>query len=213
MRKFCSAIMLVILCLIQVSIMAQNVMPERSVAAQQQLDDVAHTVRNLEDASLSAAKSAQAMASTNMRVGFVNFRRVMSSIPQLAKLRDDLQREFRAQQQSLELLQAELSDLEQKINSNSNNSEVDALTQQLITKRRELARQQAAFQDDYNVRRNEELAKLQNLVLEEIVALAKAQNFDVILNDNGVLFVSQDADLTQLVIERFFMRTQRSPAN
>lgn len=162
-----------------------------------------HMAQVLSDSSLSVAEVAP-LAAKEMRLGFVNFRRIMATNPQLASLRESLAREFRQQQTALELVQAELADLEQKMTAEKD--DVETLTQALIAKRREVARQQAAFQDDYNVRRNEELAKLQALVLEEIIALAKEQGFDVILNDNGVLYVSEAADLTQMVIERLLKR-------
>lgn len=156
------------------------------------------------------AASVPEISDAQIRIGFVNFRRIMATIPQLGSIREILQREFRSQLQSLNNLQSELAKLEQQLNQQSaGNLDTEALTQQLIVKRRELARQQAAFQDDYNVRRNEELAKLQSMVLEEIVGLAKAEGFDVILNDNGVLYVSERADLTQQVIERLLKRTRQ----
>ena len=38
--------------------------------------------------------------------------------------------------------------------------------------------------------------------MDEIILMAKEKGFDVILNDSGVLFVSEKADLTQDVIKR-----------
>ncbi|SUO97119.1 OmpH family outer membrane protein [Suttonella ornithocola] len=139
---------------------------------------------------------------SNLRLGFVNFRRIMGTIPQLSAIRRNLDNEFSAQQQELLQSQKTLEALEQKVARHANDADYDTLTQQLIEKRREIARQDAAFRDNYSVRRNEEIAKLQSLVLDQIVSLAKEQSFDVILNDTGVLYVSEKADLTELVIER-----------
>lgn len=139
---------------------------------------------------------------SNLRLGFVNFRRIMGTIPQLATIRSALDEEFKAQQQSFQKAQDELTELEKKATQNHSETDYDSYAQQLIAKRREIAQQDAQFRDNYSVRRNEELAKLQNLVLDQIIGLAKEQGFDVILNDTGVIYVSEKADLTDLVIER-----------
>lgn len=139
---------------------------------------------------------------SNLRLGFVNFRRIMGTIPQLATIRSTLDEEFKAQQQSFQKAQDELTELEKKATQNHSETDYDSYAQQLIAKRREIAQQDAQFRDNYSVRRNEELAKLQNLVLDQIIGLAKEQGFDVILNDTGVIYVSEKADLTDLVIER-----------
>ncbi len=147
---------------------------------------------------------------SDKRLGFVNFRRIMSTIPQLAGIRDALSQEFSGQQKALEEAKSELLALEQQANANSNAPEYESIAQQLIAKRRDVARQEAAFRDDYSVRRNEEIAKLQKQVLDEIIALAKEQGYDVILNDNGVLYVSEEADLTQVVINRLLEKTSEA---
>lgn len=72
----------------------------------------------------------------------------------------------------------------------------------MIAKRRDVARRDASFRDSFSVRRNEELAKLQKMIADEIIALAKADGYDVILNDTGVFYVSERADLSAVVIER-----------
>ena len=143
-------------------------------------------------------EKAEVIGKTNLNLGFVNFRRIMSSLPQLEELRNNLNVEFKNQQEALKKAQEELNNLE---NENLENPS-DDLAQRVIAKRREIARLESNYRDDYSVRRNEEIAKLQNLVMDEIFVMAREKGFDVILNDNGVLFVSEKADLTQDIIKR-----------
>lgn len=153
-------------------------------------NEIAQTLPN-EDKS-------QIIINSNLNLGFVNFRRIMSSLPQLSELKNSLNVEFKNQEEALKKAQDELEEMEgQNLENPSDN-----LAQRIIAKRREIARLESNYRDDYSVRRNEEIAKLQNLVMDEIIAMAKEKNFDVILNDNGVLFVSEKADLTQDVIKR-----------
>lgn len=151
----------------------------------------------------SAPETIKNVQLANLKLGFVNFRRIMGAIPQLNAIRQALDAEFKAQQEDLLRAQDELTEMERKIATTaSSDLDYDTIEKQMIAKRRDVARKDAALRDNYSVRRNEELAKLQRKVLDQIVNLAKEQGYDVILNDNGVLYVSESADLTSLVIER-----------
>lgn len=138
----------------------------------------------------------------NLRLGFVNFRRIMATSKQLEDIRQKLEKEFQASRASLEKSQNELEQMEQALQNAQDPLRISELEEELIAKKRDIAQQNALFRDNYSIRRNEEVAKLQTLVLEQIVALAKEKQFDVILNDMGVIYVSDGADLTPLVIER-----------
>ncbi len=139
---------------------------------------------------------------TNLRLGFVNFRRIMRSIPQLATIRDDLDREFKQQKEALLEAQRTLKTMERQAERLSGEQDYASIEKKLIAKRRDVARRDAALRDNYSVRRNEELSKLQRKVLDRILSIAKANEYDVILNDTGVIYVSPRADLTALVIEQ-----------
>ena len=136
----------------------------------------------------------------NLRVGFVNFRRIVSTIPQLAVISKNLNQEFASSQANLLQAQKELEELEKQVNQHSDD---EALMQKLIAKQRDVSRQEATLRDSYSLRRNEEVAKLQNLILDEVIALAKERGFDIILNDNAVLYVIEKGDLSKAVIDRF----------
>jgi outer membrane protein len=66
---------------------------------------------------------------------------------------------------------------------------------------RELQRQQVEFRDDLNLRKNEELAKLQRTVYQVISEMAKSDEYDLILSD-GVVFASPSVDITSKILDR-----------
>ena len=137
-----------------------------------------------------------------LQLGFVNLRRVMASIPQLTILRARLDGEFAQQKAELDRQSDEIQRIENQLAEMPRGDEYSELEKQVIAKRRTFARINASFRDAYSVRRNEELATLQQQVVDEIVSLAKDEGYDVILNDTGVIYVSADADLTLAVVER-----------
>jgi len=65
---------------------------------------------------------------------------------------------------------------------------------------RDLQRVQREFREDLNLRRNEELASLQERANKVIQQIAEAEKFDLILQD-PVVFASQRIDITDKVIK------------
>lgn len=72
--------------------------------------------------------------------------------------------------------------------------------------KRDAKRAQQEFSEDFNIRRNEELGKLQRRIVEVIREIAKDQNFDLLLTD-GVIYASEQIDVTSQVQEKL----SRSP--
>ncbi|MDO5090806.1 MAG: OmpH family outer membrane protein [Cardiobacteriaceae bacterium] len=147
-------------------------------------------------------------AQRDLKLGFVNFRRIMLEIPQLTDMRQTLENEFRAEEARLQSEQQALANLETQLAKMERNDAYIAFEKQVIAKRRDVARQEAGLRDGYSVRRNEEMAKLQSVVADEIVSLAKEEGYDIILNDIGVVYVSEGADVTGAVIQRLQNRSR-----
>jgi outer membrane protein len=66
--------------------------------------------------------------------------------------------------------------------------------------KRRLKRSQQEAREDYNLRRNEEIGKLQALVREIVVELAKEQGYDLIIEQ--AVYVSEAVNLTDEVLGR-----------
>ena len=64
-----------------------------------------------------------------------------------------------------------------------------------------MRREQDEFREDLNLRRSQELSKLQQKVTEVIQALAKAEKYDLIVSD-GVIFAGERVDITDMILER-----------
>jgi len=77
-------------------------------------------------------------------------------------------------------------------------SERNNLEKDIANKSRDAKRAQQEFSEDFNVRRNEELGKLQNRIVETIRAIAKDQGYDLVLAD-GVIYKNDEIDITEQV--------------
>lgn len=75
------------------------------------------------------------------------------------------------------------------------------LERDILGQKRETKRARDEFTEDFNIRRNEELAKMQREIALSIVSLAKEKGYDLIL-ENGVIYASERVDITNEVIAR-----------
>jgi outer membrane protein len=74
---------------------------------------------------------------------------------------------------------------------------------------RELQRKQNEYVEDLNLRRNEELGKLQRSLLLEVQTFARAGSYDLIVGE-GVLYRSDALDITAQVLAALQSRAKTS---
>ncbi len=149
----------------------------------------------------------------DFRVGFVNVPRVMEAAPQAIEARARIDAEFAPRDRELLLLQRGLSEKEEKLVKNSaimSASERTKMEEDVRRLRRELRRSQEEFREDLNLRRSQELSKLQRNITEVIQALARAESYDIVLTD-GVVFAGERVDITKLVLDR--LQTESESGN
>jgi outer membrane protein len=146
-----------------------------------------------------------AIAQSQIKIGFVNAAKILDQSPQAEQARKRLEKEFAPRDKALVDAQRSLRSIEDKLVKDGavmGEAERRRLDRQSRDQRRELKRAQEEFREDFNLRRNEELGKLQRLVYEAIVILAKEEGFDLIVNDGAVIFASTQVDITDKVISR-----------
>jgi len=140
----------------------------------------------------------------DLKVGFVNAVRITAEAPQAEAARAALEREFAERDQELVALQRETSRLEERLQRDAavmSESEQRELERRVLSGQRELRRMQEEFREDFNIRRNEELSRLQQHIVQTIDDYAEEQGFDLILSD-GVVFASERIDITSRILER-----------
>lgn len=147
--------------------------------------------------------SSSAVAQQTARIGFVDPVRLIEQAPQGAQALKKLEEEFRSRDDELKDLHNRIQEMEADLEKNI--LVMDATTAQtrqrdIENQKRRLARSQQEAREDYNLRRNEELARLQTLVREVIVDLARDQNFDLVVEQ--AVYVSDAVDITEQVLER-----------
>lgn len=149
--------------------------------------------------------TAGAHADTFQKIGFINTERIYLESKQVREIQKTLDGEFSARQDELQKLQREGLDLERQL---AEGKLKDAQKAQAEEKWRGLVaafrKKQAQFEEDYNLRRNEEFASLQQNANRVIVKIAKQEGYDVILQD--VIYVNTQYDVTDSVIKEMNAR-------
>ena len=138
-----------------------------------------------------------------LKIGFVNPVKLLELSPQGEKALRLLEEEFRPRDQELIDLREKALALEVDLDMNRlvlQASEIKRLQRAIDGAKRKLKRDQQEAREDYNIRRNEELAKLQRLVLEMIVTIADEEGFDLIVEQ--AVYVNNRIDLTERVLQR-----------
>jgi outer membrane protein len=137
----------------------------------------------------------------DMKIGFVNTERVFREAAPAKRAQQALEREFSARNAELTRVEKQGRDLQQEL-------ERDTVTMPESTRRdkeRQLAdisrnfqRMQREVREDLNLRRNEELAKVQERATRVINQIAEQEKFDLVIQE--AVFASSRIDITDRVI-------------
>jgi outer membrane protein len=142
---------------------------------------------------------AQAQTS---KIGYVDVRRLMSESPQAKAAMEALQEEFAPRQREIVAQQTGLSEKESTIERDMEvmgPDERQNAERDLRKVQREIARSQEEITEDFNLRRNEELGRLQRELMQQVQSFARESGFDLIVGD-GVLYASSGVDVTQKIL-------------
>ncbi len=146
----------------------------------------------------------------DLKIGFVNIPAVLEKAPQAEKAKKRLEKEFSPRDKQLVAQQKEIQSLDEKLLRDAavmGESARVNLEKDILNKKRDAKRAQQEFSEDFNVRRNEELGKLQRRIVEAIRGIAKDQNFDLLLTD-GVIYASDKIDVTSQVQQKLSTMTE-----
>ena len=141
-------------------------------------------------------------ASAETKIGYVNAVSLVEMAPQGQKALKDLGNEFKGREQELLALRDQAVELEQSLSKNSlllKDAEKDEQAKKLLELQRRLQREQRELNEDFNLRRNEELAKLQKVVTEAVIQVAKEQNYDIVFQQ--AVWFKPSIDMTQAVLD------------
>ncbi|MFA5171337.1 MAG: OmpH family outer membrane protein [Sulfuriferula sp.] len=143
--------------------------------------------------------SAGALA--DIKIGFVNTERVFREAPIALVAQKKLEKEFATRDADLQKMAKQARDLQSQLEKDGvtmSDSDKQRKERDLANLNRDYQRSVREFREDLNVRRNEELVKVQDKARKAIQAYGEAEKYDVILED--AIYFSPKIDITDRII-------------
>jgi outer membrane protein len=137
----------------------------------------------------------------DLKIGFVNIPAVLEKAPQAEKAKKRLEQKFSPRDKQLVAQGKEIQSMEEKLTKDASvmsASEKANLEREIQNKKRDAKRSQQEFSEDFNASRNEELGKLQRRIVEAVRAIAKDEDYDLLLTE-GVIYAKEQIDITAQV--------------
>ena len=141
-------------------------------------------------------------AAAELKIGFVNTERVFREAAPAVKAQKKLEKEFAARDQELQKMTKQGRDLQTHLEKEGMTlSETDRRNKErdLANLNRDIQRLQREFREDLNLRRNEELAQVQERGTKVIQSIAESEKFDLILQE--AVYASPRIDITEKVLK------------
>ena len=136
------------------------------------------------------------------KIGVVSLQAIVERAPQTKAVMEALREEFAPRERQIVAKQKEIEDLQAKAQKDlavMGETERRNAEKNLRDLGREFERMRTEYQEDSNLRQNEEFGVLQRSVLKEVQDYAQAQSYDLIIGD-GVLYVSTAVNITEDVL-------------
>lgn len=149
-----------------------------------------------------------------VKVGVVNVKALLELAPQSQAASASLEKEFDPKQKSLIELKKGIdkkrADLE-KNRLTMKETKAKLIEREIQTETRELQRKNTDLQELLDLRRNEELARIQDLINQSIRFVGKQEGYDLILYE-GIAYTSEKIDLTTAVLNYLQELHEKQPA-
>ena len=138
-----------------------------------------------------------------IKIGFVKVDEILKNAPQAEVSNKKLEKEFTARTEKLKKEISDLNDKENKFRKDSltfSDKEKEKKQREFQQTRIDIQRSERELREDIDLRRREEIGKLQMQVTKVIEKLSERDKFDLILY-TGVAYASDKVNITDLVLK------------
>ena len=172
------------------------------------------TLKSLIAVSFATVALAGAASAQAQKIAVVDSQRLLAEAPQARAATQTLESEFGPRQKTLE---AQKKDFEGRAQKFERDQATMAEAERTKTQRDlrdaqlNLERRAKEFQEDVQMRQNEELQRVQKAIFEAVRAYAKEKGFDIVLA-GGVVYSSDTVDITSQVLSNLQAKAATAPA-
>lgn len=144
---------------------------------------------------------ALAATAQDLRIGFVNTDRIFREANLAKAAQTKLEQEFSRREKEVQGLAAQLKTASEKFERESPtlpDAQRGARQRQLVEQDREFQRKQREFQEDLNLRKNEELQSVLERANRVIKQVAEAEKYDLVIQE--AVYINPKHDITDKVL-------------
>tara|TARA_B100000795_G_C22727682_1_gene410075 strand:+ start:155 stop:652 length:498 start_codon:yes stop_codon:yes gene_type:complete len=143
------------------------------------------------------------IASAEIKIGFVEVQKILKNAPQTVAANKQLEKEFTKRTAKLKKVVKKIKAEESSFRKNSmtmSDAEKSKKQRAIQAMKIDAQRTEREVREDIDLRRREEIAKVQLQVNVAVEKVAKEQNYDLVLYQ-GVAYAGKKVDITDVVIK------------
>ena len=147
--------------------------------------------------------SLSSFAYAEVKIGFVKVDQILKDAPQASASNKKLESEFKVRTEKLKKEISDLNKQEKDFKKNSltmSDTEKEKIQKKLQNYRIDIQRSERELREDLDLRRREEISKLQDQVTKVIEIVANREKFDLIFY-TGVAYASDNINITPLILK------------
>ena len=147
--------------------------------------------------------AAAGVGAAELKIGFLSTERVLRESAPAVRAQKKLEKDFERREADLKKMDRQIRDLQaihDRDGATMAESERNNKVRELSNLTRDFQRNERSFREDVNLRKNEELASLQERADKIIKQIADVEKFDLILQE-PVVWASPRIDITDRVIK------------
>ena len=154
--------------------------------------------------AIPAAQNTAISSNISLKIGFVHNERLLRESPAALKVATKIETEFAKRRAEVKAQADRIAEIQRQIERNGitmAEAERRAKERELSALTRDFQRAQTELRDDIQLRENDGLRTLAELANKIIRRIAEQEKFDIIFQQESVVFVAPRVDLTDRVIK------------
>ena len=134
--------------------------------------------------------------------------KILNESPSAKAAQKKLEQEFTPRNKKLEVKAKQIKKQKEKLKKESDimsTEQIEALQRKIMKGERDLKRDATEAQEDFKLRRRDELGKIENKLKEVILGIAENEKYDLILTNADVTYASDSSaiNITSRVLKKF----------
>lgn len=143
-----------------------------------------------------------AAVAADYKIAVVDVDRIMRESGPSIRATKKLEKEFETRRNEMQRITTQGKALEALLDKNGlHETERKAKERELMKLNQDFQRLQREFNEDRNTRMNEEIAAIQERARQAIKQIAESEKYDLVFQENEILFRSSRIDITEKVIK------------